>query len=301
MDKNYKVSIIIPNYNGRELLEKNLPQVLEACDNSNNHIIEVIIVDDASFDDSVSYLKKNFSSKVGVIKHTKNRGFSYSVNTGVRMAKGDLVVLLNTDVIPEKNFLESVLNHFNDGKVFAVSFRERGYSWAKGYFKDGFIVHEQGKESKETHDTFWVSGGSGIFRRKYWMKLNGMDEKLLSPFYWEDIDLSYRAAKRGLKLLWEPKSIVDHKHESTISKLTKSYVQRIRERNELLFIWKNLTSANLFKKHMRGLFLRVAKHPGYMRIVLMALTKLKLVINKRKKEIKETIISDEALFAKFQR
>jgi len=300
MEKEYKVSIIIPNFNGRELVAKNLPKVLDAKDNPNNHIIEIIIVDDASYDDSVSYLKKNFPS-VKLIKHKKNRGFSYSVNTGVRMAKGNLVVLLNTDVIPEKDFLESVLDHFADKKVFAVSFRERGYYWAKGYFKDGFVCHEQGGETNEVHDTFWVSGGSGIFRRKFWMELGGMDEKLLSPFYWEDIDLSYRAAKRGWKLLWESKSIVEHKHEATISKLKKSYVQRIKERNELLFIWKNITSSNLIKKHVRGVLLRIVKHPGYIRIVFMALSKIKLVSKKRKKEIKETIISDEALFAKFQK
>ena len=300
MEKEYKVSIIIPNFNGRELVAKNLPKVLDAKDNPNNHIIEIIIVDDASYDDSVFYLKKNFPS-VKLIKHKKNRGFSYSVNTGVRMAKGNLVVLLNTDVIPEKDFLKSVLDHFADKKVFAVSFRERGYYWAKGYFKDGFVCHEQGGETNEVHDTFWVSGGSGIFRRKFWMELGGMDEKLLSPFYWEDIDLSYRAAKRGLKLLWEPKSIVEHKHEATISKLKKSYVQRIRERNELLFIWKNITSSNLIKKHVKGVLLRIVKHPGYIRIVFMALSKIKLVSKKRKKEMKETIISDEALFAKFQK
>ena len=300
MDKEYKVSIIIPNFNGRDLVEKNLPKVLEAKENPKNHIVEIIIVDDASYDESVSYLKKNFPS-VKLIKHKKNRGFSYSVNTGVRMAKGKLVVLLNTDVIPDKNFLESVLNHFDDKKVFAISFHEKGYSWAKGFFKNGFISHEQGKETKEVHNTFWVSGGSGIFRRKYWMDLGGMDEKLLSPFYWEDIDLCYRAAKRGLKLLWEPKSIVEHKHESTISKLSKLYVQRIRERNELLFIWKDLTSANLFKKHIKALAQRVIRHPGYIRIVLMALLKFNLVNKKRKKEIKETTISDEALFSKFQK
>jgi len=273
---------------------------LEAKKNLINHIIEIIVVDDASYDESVSYLKKNFPS-VKLIKHKKNRGFSYSVNTGVRMAKGNLVVLLNTDIIPEKNFLESVLSHFDDKKVFAISFHEKGYSWAKGFFKNGFISHEQGKETKQAHNTFWVSGGSGIFRRKYWMDLGGMDEKLLSPFYWEDIDLSYRAAKRGFKLLWEPKSIVEHKHESTISKLTKSYVQRIRERNELLFIWKNITSINLFKKHIKGLMLRIFKHPGYIRIVLMALTKIKLVTKKRKKERKDAKISDETLFARFQK
>ncbi|MFC1625069.1 glycosyltransferase family 2 protein, partial [Patescibacteria group bacterium] len=234
-----------------------------------------------------------------LIKHKKNRGFSCSVNTGVRMSKGNLVVLLNSDVIPEKNFLENTFSHFEDDNVFAVSFHEKGYSWAKGEFKDGFIGHSMGKATKKEHITFWVSGGSGIFRRDLWHKFGGMDEKLLSPFYWEDIDLSYGAQKRGYKVLWEPNSYVTHKHESTISKLSKSYVSKIRQRNELLFIWKNITSKNLFKKHLSFLLRRIIRHPGYIRIVFIAFCKIRLVMQKRAKEIKESKVSDEAIFTRF--
>ena len=77
-----------------------------------------------------------------------------------------------------------------------------------------------------------------------------MDEKLLSPFYWEDIDLCYRAAKRGYINLWEPRGKVVHKHESTISKFPKIYVARVKERNQLLMLWKNIHSKNLIKKHI---------------------------------------------------
>ena len=297
--KDLKVSIVIPNYNGKHLLEKNLPKIIDAKNNLKNKIIEIIIVDDASFDDSVKFLKKTFP-EVRVIKHKKNRGFSCAVNTGVRMSKGNLVALLNSDVIPEKDFLENTLPHFEDEKVFAVSLHEKGYSWAKGTFVNGFIEHSLGKEAKKTHITFWVSGGSGVFRRDLWHKLGGMDEKLLSPFYWEDIDFSYRAQKRGYKILWEPNSVVVHKHEATISKLSKSYVARIRQRNELLFIWKNVTSKNLFKKHVISLFKRAFRHPGYLRIILMAFLKLRLVRERRKKEIKESKVSDETIFARFQ-
>ena len=295
---NQTVSIIIPNFNGEDLIAKNLSKVLEAKNFKENKIIEIIIIDDASFDNSVKIIKKDFP-QVKLIKHSKNRGFSCSVNMGVRMAKGSFIVLLNTDVIPERNFLVSALPHFNDKSVFAVSLNEKGYSWAKGSFVNGFVKHEPGKKTKKSHISLWASGGSSIFRRSMWMKLQGMDEKLLSPFYWEDIDLSYRAVKRGYKILWEPNSLVEHKHESTISKLSKSYIQRIRERNELLFIWKNITSKNLIKKHVTGLVARVIRKPGYIRIVFMALLKFKLVLKRRKQEIKESKVSDEAIFAKF--
>ncbi len=131
------------------------------------------------------------------------------------------------------------------------------------------------------------------------MKLGGMDEVLLSPFYWEDLDLCYRAAKRGWLLLWEPSGKVVHKHESTISQLPKKYVDRIRERNQLLFIWKNLSSPILFRKHIVGLLKRVSSHPGYIRILFMALLRLRPALKARRKEKKESKISDEAIFARF--
>jgi len=293
-----KVSIVIPNYNTAFLLEKNLPIVLEAAKNPQNNISEIILVDDASPDNSAAVVKNKFP-EVRLIRHKVNRGFSSSVNTGVRLAKGDLICLLNTDVLPEANFLENVLPHFENPRVFAVSLNEGGYSWARGFIKDGYVGHEPGPKDDKVHATFWVSGGSGVFRRSLWVKLGGMDERLLSPFYWEDLDLSYRAAKRGYILLWEPNSHVTHKHETTMSQLPKSYLQRIRERNHLIFIWKNLGSPRLFRKHVLGLFSRLVRHPGYIRIIFMALIKIRSIAKARKKEKREAKVSDEAIFARF--
>ena len=293
-----KISIVIPSYNTEWLLEKNIPHVLNAQKNEENNIIEIIVVDDASPDGSVDLLKKKFPT-VKVVKHKKNRGFSSSVNTGARTSRGDLVVLLNTDVIPEKDFLVSVIPLFSDKSVFAVSLSEGGYSWAKGEFKNGFIEHKPGAKGKKVHDTFWVSGGSGVYRRDLWMNLGGMDEKLFSPFYWEDLDLSYRALKRGYKLLWDPHARVQHKHESTIGLLPKKYVQRIGERNQLILIWKNITSPILIRKHIVGLTKRLLRSPGYIRIVFMALSKIRFILKARKKEKKACKVSDEAIYARF--
>lgn len=298
MKDNTKVSVIIPNYNRQELLAKNLPVILKAKKNKANSILEVIVVDDASKDESVKLLKEQFP-EVRTIKHRVSRSFSATVNTGARSAKGELLVLLNSGVVPEENFLEKALLHFEDESVFAVSLHEKGYGWAKGKFENGFLLHESGPESKEKQDTLWVSGGSGVFRRSLWMKLGGMDEKLFSPFYWEDVDMGYRAQKRGWKLFWEPKGEVVHKHETTIGTLPKKYTQRIRERNELIFIWKNITSPILIRKHIAGLAKRIIRHPGYLRIVIMVLFKLRLIARARKKEKKECKISDEAIFARF--
>ena len=289
-------SVIITNFNGKDLLEKNLPFVISAKDNKENKIKEIILVDDASKDDSYEFIKSNYP-EIRVIRHKKNRGFIASTNTGARSAKYPLMVFLNSDVEVSNDFLVSVLPLFDNQRVFGVSLHEQGYGYAKAKFENGFFIHSSGEEASEVKNTFWVSGGSGVFRRDIWMQLGGMDEKLFSPFYWEDVDLGYRALKKGYILLWNPKAKVVHNHESTMKKLPKRFRNLIQERNQLVFIWKNITSPNLNRKHISALFRRIAKHPGYLIVVMMASCKLACILRARKKERKECKVSDEAIFS----
>jgi len=108
----------------------------------------------------------------------------------------------------------------------------------------GFYEHERGEIDK--NDTAWVSGGSGAFRKLYWDTLGGMDP-LYNPFYWEDIDIAYRAKRASCVTLFEPKSIVNHYHEE--GKIRRKYspdeVKRIAYRNQFTFIWKNATPLQL--------------------------------------------------------
>lgn len=297
--KNNFVSVVIPNLNGEKSLEKNLPKLIEAQKFLGNNIFEIVIVDDASTDGSVGLIKNKFP-EVKLIRHKINRGFPSSVNTGVRSAKGDFILLINADVFPNHDFLVKPLLHFKNSRVFAVSLHEKGIGPTRGNFSDGYISLMHVDEKAEQTSSFYVTRGSGgVFRRKTWVELGGMDEKLMSPFYWEDVDICYRAAKRGYICLWEPEAIVVHKHESTINKLPKTYVAKIMERNELLMLWKNITSPALIKRHMLGVLSRVVKDPGYIKIVVMALGKIGTAMEKRKKETKESRISDEAVFARF--
>lgn len=296
----YSVSIVIPSYNTRYLLEKNLPRVLEAAKNPKNFIKEVIVVDDGSKDDSAIFVRKNFP-EIRLIKHKINRGFAAAFNTGVRMSKGNFVVLLNSDVFPQTDFLEKALPFLEKNlHVFAVSFHEKGRGWARVEFEEGFVVHKPGKEDVLPHPTFFVNAGGAIYRRNIWIRLGGMDEALYSPFYWGDIDISYRALKRGFMLYWHPDAYVSPSVSATVAKLPKQRVVRIQQRNHLLFIWKNLTSPNLFRKHILGLLEKIIRHPGYLIVLLMAIRKLKTVAKARKKERKEGKISDEAIFARLK-
>jgi len=245
------VSVVIPNWNGVYLMEKHLKKTIEVTPNA-----EIIVCDDVSSDGSVEYLKKNFPNVI-VVANKKRQGFAGNVNSGVAKATGDIVILLNTDVEPEKGYLSPLLAHFEDDNVFAVGCLEKSWEnektilrgrgvaqWRKGYY-----IHARGEVDKS--DTAWVSGGSGAFRRSMWNTLGGMDT-LFNPFYWEDIDLSYRARKAGWKIVFESKSIVGHYHESGVikSKYTTSDVKRISFRNQFIFIWKNLSDPTILASHI---------------------------------------------------
>lgn len=234
-----KVSIVITNYNGKESLAKNLPVVLATGAD------EVIVVDDASTDDSVNFLKSNYP-QIRVIVHDKNQRFALTCNTGVKEAKGEIVVLLNNDVSPETNFLVPLLANFADSNVFAVGCKEKDMKDGKivysgrslGEFKKGFLVHWRAEDQNQT-DTLWATAGSMAVDRKKWLQLGGMSS-LFRPAYWEDIDLSFRAKKLGWKVLFEPKSMVIHQHETTnIPVFGKDGLTKIAYKNQFLFVWKN--------------------------------------------------------------
>lgn len=295
------VSIVIPNWNGVYLMKKHLSKVVAASPGA-----QIIVADDLSSDGSVEFLKKNFP-KVKVVPRYKREGFAANVNSGVKNATGDIIVLLNTDVEPQKDFLEPLVSHFSDSQIFAVGCMEkssekdglilRGRGLA--HWEKGFYIHRRGEVDKS--DTAWVSGGSGAFRKSMWEVLGGMDT-IYNPFYWEDIDLSYRARKAGWKLLFEPKSIVYHYHEEgKIKREFNSFdVKRIAYRNQFIFIWKNLSDISILLSHafwspirlfqalVRGEFLMIA---GY----ILALTKLPVIVAHRMIQKKLWTVDDRDL------
>ncbi len=127
----------------------------------------------------------------------------------------------------------------------AALIRGRGIArWERGMY-----IHSRGEVNKT--DTAWVAGGSGAFRKSIWNQLGGMDP-IFNPFYWEDIDLSYRAVKAGYTILFEPKSVVIHEHEKGIiqQEYSSFQVKTIAYRNQFLFIWKNMSDLNILVEHI---------------------------------------------------
>jgi GT2 family glycosyltransferase len=177
----------------------------------------------------------------------------------------------------------------------AAILRGRGEAiWSKGFF-----VHRRGEVDKD--DTAWVSGGSGAFRKTLWKKLGGLDE-IYNPFYWEDIDLSYRAMKSGYSLVFEPKSSVIHKHEQgSIKTSTKEdNIKKIAFRNQLLFIWKNITDVPFIVEHVCYLPLQLLRSllsgdTTYLSGFFHAIMLLPAVLKKRKEGNITFVMNDKQL------
>lgn len=291
---NFKVSIIIPNWNGAEKLKTNLPKVLRV-----NGINEIIVVDDGSSDDSVNLIKTRFPEVI-LIEKKKNTGFSSTVNLGAKKAKGDILFLLNSDAAPEKDCLKFVLSNFENPRIFSVGCNTGGnYSWAR--FNKGYFWHFMSKKIiKTSHQTLWASGGSSFFRKEIWDKLGGFDE-IYDPFYEEDLDLGYRATKRGYVNIWESNAKVEHYIQKGVigENFSKSKVAKIAQRNQLFFIWKNITSEEFIREHIFLLLKILLFNPGYLTIFLSAVIKLNEISKKRALEKRDEVISDEEILKKF--
>lgn len=261
MDK--KIDIIIPSFNGKNLLEKNLPEVIKNSD----YLNKVIIIDNGSTDDTIVWLGKAYPEII-IVKNNSNLGFTKPVNQGVSQSTSEYFVLLNNDVRPSKDYLKNTLHYFEDEKVFAVSFNENESSWPLVRW-DGKIQFTRGEDKSGSRLTTWASGGSAIFKRKIWDNLGGFNE-IYAPFYWEDIDIGFRAWKSGYKIIWGKESQVIHDHESTAKKINPAYLSLIKQRNELIFNWINITDPDLVKQNRNYLFQYIIKHPGYLKIILAA-------------------------------
>ncbi len=284
--KKFSFDVVIPSYNGLSLLKKHLPDIIKFS----TRVGRVIVVDNGSTDGTGEYLAANYSNRVTCFRNEKNLFFPIAVNQGFKASKSDFVVLINNDVHPSKGYLEAALPHFDDPLVFAVTLNETDSSWPQVTF-DGKLQYQRGEDKTVPRYSAWASGGSAIFRKSTWDKLGGFDE-IYTPGYWEDIDLGWRSWKAGYKIIWEPKANVQHQHESSFSKLKKNYVSSIKERNELIFNWKNITDPDLRREHLVYLIRHSLMHPGYLKVILSSLLSWPKI-----KVVKDTIRTDKEVLA----
>jgi len=296
----YPVSIIIPVYQNYEIFYNFFEinrKYFEGC--------EVIVMNDYPEKNINKPVKKIYNEAI-VVNNKKNLGFAGNVNKGVLKAKRNYVFLMNSDVVLKNSSFLSALSHFKkNSKLFAVGFAQiekdgKIVGANRAYFKNGLINHSNQPVSLDkgrltSDQNFWAEGGSSIFRKKLFVDLGMLDE-LFNPFYWEDIDLSYRAWKAGYKITYDPNIKVEHHHESTIGKyFDRSNILKIAFRNQLIFQWKNLTDRDLIIKHLFNLP-RFVFFPGFFN----ALVRLPKILQARKKTIKLFVKSDREILDKFK-
>lgn len=239
------LSVIITNYNGRELLERCLPSV-EAAARRYRGETEIILVDDCSTDGSQVYIQDHFP-KIKILVPERNLGFQEASNFGFRQAKFPIIISLNNDIEVTPECFEQFAAHFSSGDIFAVS--TKVFMWDRvtylagrriGIYRHGhFKLHDSAEDGAVT-PTLFATGGACACHREKLMELGGFDP-IFHPLYWEDIDLCYRAWKRGWKVLYDPNIVLYHKHRATIETLVApEKLKRITARNSYLFLWKNL-------------------------------------------------------------
>ncbi len=255
--KNTSASVVIPNWNGRDLLAKYIPSIIEAL--SGNPDNEILVVDNGSEDGSAEFLRDHFPS-VRVLALHRNLGFGGGSNQGFRAAKNDIVVLLNSDMRVERDFLAPLLEAFTDETVFSVACQiffsdpnklreETGLTqswWENGALR---VRHRDDPAIQVPYPCAYGGGGSCAFDRRKFLELGGFDE-LLAPFYLEDTDIGYMAWKRGWKVLYQPLSVVYHEHRGTIGKrFSAAQIEQVLKKNFVLFCWKNIHEWPRFASH----------------------------------------------------
>ncbi|GMQ31554.1 glycosyltransferase family 2 protein [Algoriphagus confluentis] len=248
-----KISVVLPNFNGRDLLESYLPFTFKALQNT-GLFFEIILVDDCSTDDSIKWVKENFPS-IEIIQNQTNRGFGYSCNQGIRKATGELVFLLNSDIQLTPEYFLHQLKYFELEDTFGVmgqilkSKNSELEIGAKIPRRRGLMLKADfqylPEKSAVNPPTLFLSGANALIDRKKLLTLGGFDE-VYSPYYSEDLDLSIRAWKMGWKCYFEPSSLCFHLGSSSIkSSSSKSKIKEIYFRNRMVFHAIHLESHQL--------------------------------------------------------
>jgi len=264
------VSILIPNYNGEKILAANLGSVSRAAEAYPGEV-EIIVVDDASMDGSVALISKHFQ-QIRVVAHKTNRGFSEAIHTGVAAARYPVIVLLNSDVQPDSQFLAPLIHWFSRRDTFSVSplicdrqGNPQRVSWNLGKIirgeirnQDWDLEHAQGQaESGQPLKSLYASGGSAAIRKDMFNQLGGF-LTVYKPFYYEDRDLATRAYQRGWQTYFEPRSRVIHDHYGTICRFFADHkIKVVRRRNRFFYLWLHQSRRQLVWGHAPWIFLRL--------------------------------------------
>lgn len=218
--------IIVPNWNGKELLGPCLESLL-----AQSHPARVIVVDNGSVDGSVAYIEKSFPG-ITVIPLQQNTGFAGGVNAGIKHALkegADTIALFNNDAVAAPDWLKHLADNLNaNTKVGIVTCKlmlmDKKHLDSTGDFYTtwglpfprGRNELDSGQYDKQTN-VFSASGGASLYRSAMLEQIGLFDEDFFA--YFEDVDISFRARLAGWQVSYEPKAIAYHHLNATSSKL----------------------------------------------------------------------------------
>jgi len=255
-----KVAVVILNWNGKELLAQFLPSVKA---NSNGDV-EIFIADNASIDESISFVKENYPD-IGIIQLTENYGYAGGYNQSLKDLEADVFVLLNSDVEVAPNWLDPVVKRFSsDNNIAAIqpkikAFKDKesfeyagaaggfidrwGYTFCRGRLFD-HLEKDLGQYEEAT-EIFWASGACLFVRKDAFNEVGGLDDDFFA--HMEEIDLCWRIKNRGYSIWYEPNSTIYHVGGATLdqARWQKTY---LNFRNNLFLLVKNDYSKVFFMK-----------------------------------------------------
>jgi len=245
-----QVTVIIPNYNGKEYLMECVGSVTE-----NTKIpVDIIVVDNGSQDGSAQEIKLHYP-QVNVILLGKNYGFSRAVNEGIRVANTPYVLLLNNDTKIKSGFVEYLLHRIkSDSKLFSVEAKMLQYHQKDRIDSAGTFYNLLGwarargkgqpayKYEKACY-TFAACAGAAIYRKKIFDEIGLFDEDYFA--YLEDIDIGYRAKKYGYRNAYEPKAVVYHVGSAASGSRYNAFKVKISARNNIYLIYKNMSKIQI--------------------------------------------------------
>jgi len=261
------VSIVIPTWRGRHLLEAYLPSVIEASDfyrNSRGASTEIIVVEDAGGDDTMPWLRSRYGEKVLALEHARNLGFCSACQTGFVHARFPIVLLLNNDVRLEADCIAPMVEHFRDPDVFAVTgkmFNQKGDVFCNGgkigQFRRGMWSSYRNYDALPSpkadfsYLSFAAIGAFSTYDRGKFLEMGGFDP-LTAMF--EDIEISYRGWKRGWLIKYEPRSVAYHDASQTMKRrYRRSSLDRLSRRSRILMHWILLHDRSMFGQHLASI------------------------------------------------
>ncbi len=265
-----KIAVVILNWNGQKFLEQFLPRVVE----TSRGIAEVIVADNASTDDSVSFLNLHFP-EVRIIKNPDNGGFAKGYNQALKQVDSEYYILLNSDIEVTDNWIEPVIKLMDSDKNIAacqpkiLSYHQKNkfeYAGAAGGFIDklGYpfcrgrlfqSIEEDKGQYDDIAEIFWATGACMFVRSEYYHRLGGLDEDFFA--HMEEIDFCWRAKHKGYKIMYCPDSKVYHVGGGTLPKISawKTYLNM---RNNNTMLYKNLPREQVYPVFIKRFFLDLA-------------------------------------------